>query len=156
MTRLADRLPDFPWDKLAPYAEVARAHSDGVVDLSVGTPVDPVPEVVQRALAEHANWPGYPTNWGTPALRDAIVRWASRTLGAEGLTHTNVLPTVGSKELVALLPTLLGLGADDTVVIPEIAYPTYDIGARIAGCRIVAADSTVALGPERVALVWLN
>jgi len=156
MTRLADRLPDFPWDKLAPYAEVARAHPGGVVDLSVGTPVDPVPDVVQRALAASSNWPGYPTNWGTPALRDAIVRWAERTLGAQGLEHANVLPTVGSKELVAMLPTLLGLGAGDTVVIPEIAYPTYDVGARIAGCRIVVSDSTVALGPERVALVWLN
>jgi succinyldiaminopimelate transaminase len=156
MTRLADRLPDFPWDRLAPYAEVARAHPGGVVDLSVGTPVDPVPDVVQRALAASTDWPGYPTNWGTPALRDAIVRWAGRTLHAEGLTHANVLPTVGSKELVSLLPLLLGLGAQDTVVIPEIAYPTYDVGARIAGCRIVVADSTVALGPEPVSLVWLN
>ena len=58
------------------------------------------------------------------------------------------------KELVALLPLLLGLRADDTVVFPEIAYPTYDVGARIAGCRIVAADSTVALGPEQVSLVF--
>jgi succinyldiaminopimelate transaminase len=156
MTPLADRLPDFPWDRLAPYAQTARSHPDGVVDLSVGTPVDPVPAVVQEALARAADWPGYPTNWGTPALRDAVVRWASRTLGAEGLEHRNVLPTVGSKELVALLPLLLGLGPQDTVVIPEIAYPTYDVGARISGSRIVATDSTVALGPERVALVWLN
>ena len=155
MTRLADRLPDFPWDRLSPYAEVARSHPGGVVNLSVGTPVDPVPAVVQEALAASTDWPGYPTNWGTPALRDAICRWAGRTLHAD-LDHANVLPTVGSKELVSLLPLLLGLGADDTVVIPEIAYPTYDIGARIAGSRIVVADSTVALGPERVSLVWLN
>ena len=122
MTRLADRLPDFPWDKLAPYAEVARAHQGGLVNLSVGTPVDPVPAVVQEALAAASDWPGYPTNWGTPALRDAICGWAGRTLHAD-LDHTNVLPTVGSKELVSLLPLLLGLDADDTVVIPEIAYP---------------------------------
>ena len=61
-----------------------------------------------------------------------------------------MLPTVGSKELVALLPTLLGLGAGDTVVVPEVAYPTYDVGARVAGCEIVVADSTHALGPQRV------
>jgi len=155
MNPLADRLPDFPWDRLAPFAAIARSHPDGVVDLSVGTPVDPVPAVVQEALAKAADWPGYPTNWGTPALRDAICRWAARTLQAD-LDHANVLPTVGSKELVALLPLLLGLGPSDTVVIPEIAYPTYDVGARIAGCRIVAADSTVALGPAPVSLVWLN
>ena len=155
MTRLADRLPDFPWDLLAPYAATARAHPDGIVDLSVGTPVDPVPAVVQQALAAASNWPGYPTNWGTPALRDAICRWAGRTLHAD-LDHANVLPTIGSKELVSLLPLLLGLGPSDTVVIPEVAYPTYDVGARIAGCRIIAADSTVALGPQKVSLVWLN
>jgi succinyldiaminopimelate transaminase len=57
---------------------------------------------------------------------------------------------------VALLPTLLALGPDDTVVIPELAYPTYDVGARVAGCTVVVSDSTVALGPQPVSLVWVN
>ena len=69
MTRLADRLPDFPWDRLAPYAATARSHEDGIVDLSVGTPVDPVPAVVRDALAAASDAPGYPLTAGTPALR---------------------------------------------------------------------------------------
>jgi succinyldiaminopimelate transaminase len=153
--RLAARLPEFPWDRLAPYAEVARAHPDGVVDLSVGTPVDPVPATVQAALAAASDSPGYPLTAGTPALRDAISEWAARTLRA-AIDPAAVIPTVGSKELVALLPTLLGLGPGDTVVVPEVAYPTYDVGARVAGCEIVVSDSTHALGPQRVALVWIN
>ena len=155
MTRLADRLPDFPWDRLAPYGDRAREHADGIVDLSVGTPVDPVPTVVQQALAAASDAPGYPFTAGTAALREAVAAWAQRTLGAT-VAPSAIIPTIGSKELVALLPTLLGLGPDDTVVVPELAYPTYEVGATVAGCRVQATDSTVAVGPERVSLVWVN
>jgi succinyldiaminopimelate transaminase len=155
MTRLADRLPDFPWDRLAPYKAMAEQHPDGIVDLSVGTPVDPVPQVVQNALDDASDSPGYPLTAGTRALREAASAWAARTLHAS-VDPDAILPTVGSKELVALLPTLLGLGPEDTVVIPELAYPTYDIGARVAGCEVVVSDSTHALGPQRVSLVWVN
>ena len=102
-------LPDFPWDLLAPYAEKARAHPDGIVDLSVGTPVDATPEVVQRALTEAADAPGYPLTAGSPALREAIATWFERRFGAE-LDPAAVLPVIGTKELVAWLPTLLGRG----------------------------------------------
>jgi succinyldiaminopimelate transaminase len=155
MTRLADRLPDFPWDRLAPYQAIAAQHPDGIVDLSVGTPVDPVPQVVQSALDAASNSPGYPLTAGTVALREAASAWAARTLRAS-VDPDAILPTVGSKELVALLPTLLGLGAQDVVVIPELAYPTYDLGAQVAGCQVVVSDSTHALGPQRVSLVWVN
>jgi succinyldiaminopimelate transaminase len=153
-------LPDFPWDTLTAYGDRARAHPDGIVDLSVGTPVDPTPEVVRRALADAADAPGYPQTWGTPALREAVVAWYARRRGVPGLDPAGVLPTVGSKELVALLPALLRLGAGDLVAHPAAAYPTYDVGARLAGAEPVATDDPVALlaGPDgdRVRLVWLN
>lgn len=152
---LAARLPVFPWDLLAPAAELARTHPDGVVDLSIGTPVDPVPDVVQQALAAAADSPGYPPVVGTPELREAAGAWFARTLQVD-VAPSAILPTIGSKELISWLPTLLGLGPADTVVIPELAYPTYDVGARVAGCQVLAADSTAAIGPARVALVWLN
>ncbi|MFP5335152.1 MAG: aminotransferase class I/II-fold pyridoxal phosphate-dependent enzyme, partial [Actinomycetes bacterium] len=122
-------LPDFPWDALAPYGATARAHPDGIVDLSVGTPVDPTPDVVRRALSRASDAAGYPQTWGTPALREAVVDWFARRRGVPGLDPDGVLPTIGSKELVAWLPTLLGLGPGDVVVHPEVAYPTYDVGA---------------------------
>lgn len=150
------RLPDFPWDSLASYAVRARAYVDGVVDLSVGTPVDPTPDVVQVALCRAANAPGYPATWGTSTLRDTVTAWLARRHGVTGLDPGSVIPTIGSKELVAWLPTLLGLGPDDTVVIPELAYPTYDVGARLAGARVVRADSLTALGPMRPKLIWVN
>ena len=108
---VSGRLPVFPWDRLEPYKATAAAHPDGIVDLSVGTPVDPVPPLVRQALVDAADSPGYPTVWGTPAYRDGIVGWCERRLGARGLSDRNVLPVVGSKELVAWLPTQLGLGA---------------------------------------------
>ncbi|HET9945776.1 MAG TPA: succinyldiaminopimelate transaminase [Actinomycetes bacterium] len=152
----AGRLPDFPWDSLSPYARTARAHPDGIVDLSVGTPVDPTPAVVQQALAAASDAPGYPLTYGTPPLREAVAAWFARRRGVPGLDPDGVLPTIGSKELVAWLPTLLGLGAGDVVVHPEAAYPTYDVGARLAGATPVATDGLTALGPQRVRLVWVN
>ncbi len=150
-------LPDFPWDSLVPFATHARAHPDGLVDLSVGTPVDSTPPILRDALAAAANAPGYPTTHGTPALREAVVDWFARRRGVPGLDPAAVLPTVGSKELVAWLPALLGLGAGDVVVHPEIAYPTYDVGARLAGATPLPADDVEAWrGRSDVRLVWLN
>ncbi|MEU2563742.1 bifunctional succinyldiaminopimelate transaminase/glutamate-prephenate aminotransferase [Streptomyces longispororuber] len=150
------RLPDFPWDRLAPYKATAAAHPDGIVDLSVGTPVDPVPEEVQKALIAAADSPGYPTVWGTPELRDAITGWCGRRLGARGLTHHHVLPVVGSKELVAWLPTQLGLGPGDVVAYPRLAYPTYEVGARLAGAGHVTYEDPLDLDPTHLKLLWLN
>jgi succinyldiaminopimelate transaminase len=153
---VSGRLPDYPWDKLSGYAATARAHPDGIVDLSVGTPVDPTPAVVQQALRDAADSPGYPLTAGLERTRRAAIDWLARRHGVTGLAANAVLPSIGSKELIAALPTQLGLGAGDLVVQPELAYPTYEVGARLAGCRVVATDSLTALGPERPALVWLN
>lgn len=155
MARLAARLPDFPWDLLAPAATRARSHPDGIVDLSVGTPVDPVAPTIQAALQNASDSPGYPLTHGTPAFREAFVAWAQRRLHAGGLEPDAVLPTIGSKEFVAGLPLWLGLGPGDVVVVPTLAYPTYAVGAAVVGAEVVAADDP-AQWPERVSLVWLN
>lgn len=156
MSAVSDRLPTFPWDKLEPYKKTAAAHPDGIVDLSVGTPVDPVPELIQKALIDAADSPGYPTVWGTPALRDAITGWLERRLGARGVTHRHVLPVVGSKELVAWLPTQLGLGPGDKVAHPRLAYPTYEVGARLARADYEVYDDPRELDPANLKLLWLN
>jgi succinyldiaminopimelate transaminase len=156
VSAVSDRLPTFPWDKLEPYKATAAAHPGGIVDLSVGTPVDPVPELVQKALVAAADSPGYPTVWGTPELRDAITGWAERRLGARGITHRHVLPIVGSKELVAWLPTQLGLGPGDRVAYPRLAYPTYEVGARLARAEHEVYDDPTRLDPEGLKLLWLN
>lgn len=153
------RLPDYPWEALAPYRAIAAEHSGGVVDLSIGTPVDPTPQFIRDALSVAADAHGYPTTHGTPAVREAIVQWFRTRRGVENLSAEHVMPTVGSKELVAWLPLLLGLGEGDVVVRPLVAYPTYDIGAQLAGATAVAADSLAELSDEvrsRVKLVWLN
>jgi succinyldiaminopimelate transaminase len=139
---------------LEPAKARASAYPDGIVDLSIGTPVDPVPDLVQRALMASADTPGYPLTAGTPALRAAITDWVTRSCdAAPGFA---VLPTIGSKELVGLLPVLLGLGPADTVVIPSVCYPTYEVGVRFAGAEVVRSDSVVALGPAPVRLIWVN
>ena len=155
-SRNSGGLPDFPWDSLTDHAATARAHPDGIVDLSIGTPVDPTPGVVQKALAAAADAPGYPQTIGLPETRQAALGWMSRRLGVTGLGPEQVLPTIGSKELVASLPSQLGLGPGDLVVHPEVAYPTYAVGAAFCGARAVASDSLTALGPETPALLWVN
>jgi succinyldiaminopimelate transaminase len=150
----ARSLPDFPWDRLVPYARRAREHPGGAVDLSVGTPVDPTPELAQRALREASDAPGYPLTAGTAAVQAAAAAWLNRRLGVA--PDAAVLPTIGSKELVALLPTLLGLRAGDAVALPALAYPTYAVGALLAGAEPLAADSLTALGPAPVRMIWIN
>jgi succinyldiaminopimelate transaminase len=152
---LAARLPAYTWDRIAPLAEKARLHPDGAVDLSIGTPVDPVPSVIQAALAGASNSPGYPATWGSSRLRSAAAEWLRRSLDVV-VSPDDVLPVIGTKEFIAWLPTVLGLGAGDVVLHPALAYPTYDIGARLCGATAVASDSLVAAGPARVGLVWVN
>ncbi|WP_121254983.1 succinyldiaminopimelate transaminase [Nocardioides ferulae] len=155
---VSGRLPDFPWDKLTSYAERARAHAGGIVDLSVGTPVDATPEVVQAALRADADSPGYPLTIGRADTRQACLDWLARNHGVEGvgLGLDGVLPVIGSKELIASMPGHLGLGAGDLIVYPALAYPTYEVGAALCGARAVATDSLTSLGPEAPALLWLN
>ncbi len=143
-----------------PAKRQASVHPDGIVDLSVGTPVDPTPAVVRAALARSADAPGYPLTAGTEQLRRAVVDWFARRRGVGGLDEAGVLPTIGSKELVAWLPTLLGLGPGDLVGIPPVAYPTYDVGARLSGATPVVVSSLSGLGPLTSAttprMLWLN
>jgi succinyldiaminopimelate transaminase len=151
----AARLPTFPWDLLAPYQEKAAAHPGGIVDLSVGTPVDSVPPVVREALTAGADSPGYPVTRGTARLRDAAAGWLERRHGVS-VDPAAVLPVIGTKEFIASLPASLGCGPGDTVAYPELAYPTYAIGALLAGAQPAAADGLASLGPRRVRLVWVN
>jgi len=148
-------LPDYPWDQMVPYSVRARAHPDGIVDLSIGSPVDETPRVIQEALAAATDAHAYPQTAGTLELQGAIVAWYARRRGVSNLTEKNVLPTIGSKELVALMPFMLGLGEGDTIVHPLAAYPTYAIGAAIAGATAVASDEP-ADWPASTKLVWLN
>ena len=155
-------LPDFPWDSLGPYRERAAEHPDGVVDLAVGTPVDPTPEIARTALSAAANAPGYPTAVGASVVRAAIIEWMGRRRGVEGLSEAEVIPTIGSKESVALLPLHLGVGPGDLVLHPRTAYPTYDVGARLVGATPVPVDTDAdpttwdVDDDARVAIVWLN
>jgi len=126
-----------------------------VVDLSIGTPVDPTPQVVQEALRAAANAPGYPYTAGTVQVRAACAAWLARCFGVTGLDPAWVLPTIGSKELVALLPQLLGAAPGSRVLHPVLSYPTYDVGARLAGCVPEPLDEPPASARD-VAMVWLN
>ncbi|MCD2116562.1 succinyldiaminopimelate transaminase [Rhodococcus pyridinivorans] len=153
---VAKSLPDFPWDSLTDAKTKAAAHPDGIVNLSVGTPVDPVAPVIREALVSVAEEPGYPTTHGTAELRRAAVGALERRYGITGLDDSAILPAIGTKEMIAWLPSLLGLGADDLVVIPELAYPTYEVGGLLAGARIIRADGLTRLGPEVASLVFVN
>ncbi len=148
------QLPSFPWDSLAPYADTARAHEGGMIDLSVGSPVDETPAVARDALAAASDAHGYPATAGSLALREAMVEWFQRRRGV-ALGIANVMPTVGSKEFVSGLPLCLGLGAGDVVVHPRNAYPSYALGAAVVGASALASDDP-ATWPENTRLIWLN
>jgi succinyldiaminopimelate transaminase len=131
--------PPYPHDRLGPVRAVAAAVPGGMVDASVGTPVDPMPDVVVRALADAApGATGYPATIGSPALREAAAAWIARRFGCV-VTTDEVVPCIGTKELVASLPRVLSLRdpSRDTVLYPAVAYPTYEMGALLGGLRPV-------------------
>lgn len=147
---MGHKLPDFPWDALAPYGATARKHPAGIIDLSVGTPVDPTPDFIQTALQAAANSPGYPVTMGTPELRSALTEWAKKNLGATG--DFGVLPLIGSKEFVAWLPTLL---TSQSLLYPRVAYPTYLVGGMISKITTTAVDIDATDWPA-ADLAWVN
>ena len=147
---MGHKLPDFPWDALAPYGATAKEHPAGIIDLSVGTPVDPTPELIQSALRDASDSPSYPVTIGTPELRAAITAWAKENLGATG--DFAVLPLIGSKEFVAWLPTFL---TAQSVLYPEVAYPTYLVGALLAKAEAITVDFDALKWP-RADVAWVN
>ncbi|MDN5910806.1 MAG: succinyldiaminopimelate transaminase [Brevibacterium sp.] len=158
--RFGLNLPDYPWDRLTEFRNRAAGHPDGACDLSIGTPVDPTPPVIQAALAAAGDAHGYPTTAGTDELRESIAWWYQNWHGVTLDPASEVLPTIGSKEMVAWLPTLLGLGrAGLAVACPSAAYPTYEMGATIAGVdcrRIDAAEVAAGASLEGIGLLWIN
>ena len=147
-------LPEFPWDQLAPYQERAARHPEGLINLSIGSPIDATPDAVRAALKEATDAHAYPPAAGAPRLREAIAAWFRRRRGVE-LVPEAVLPTVGSKELVAMLPFYLGLGPGDAVVFPKVAYPSYAMSAALVGADAVPSDDPEEW-PANTKLIWLN
>ena len=147
---MRQKLPDFPWDALAPYGVIARKHPEGAIDLSVGTPVDATPEFIQSELRDSSNSPSYPLTMGTPELREAITEWAKKTLGVTG--DIGVLPLIGSKEFVAWLPTFIEA---QSVLYPDVAYPTYLVGALLAQAKATAVAVDASQWPA-ADMAWVN
>lgn len=156
MRRVSSALPDFPWDTIAQAKATAGAHPDGIVDLSVGTPVDPVDPLIRAALAAASEFPGYPTTVGTTELRCVAASALARRYGTAELTDSAILPVIGTKEAIAGLVGTLGIGAGETVVIPAVAYPTYEVSALLAGATPVRADASGIADVDDVALVFVN
>lgn len=159
--------PPYPYDRLDAVAALADAVAGGKVDLSVGTPCDPPPPAVVEALSTSDAERGYPPSIGTPALRDAVARYLSRRFGA-GIDASAAAVCVGTKEFVASTAWYLRLRRPerDTVIGPAVAYPTYEMGATLAGCRYVAVPAgpggaldLEVLTPddvERAVVLWVN
>jgi succinyldiaminopimelate transaminase len=160
--------PPYPYERLAPFQTQAAAVPGGIVDLSIGTPCDPLPAVVRDALvAALDSGIGYPPSVGTPALREAAAGWLERR-GGLNVSPDDVIACVGTKEFVASLPHWLRLRdpSRDTVLYPSVAYPSYEMGAIFAGCRAVPValdedwhldvSSVSGLDASRALLLWVN
>jgi succinyldiaminopimelate transaminase len=145
--------PPYPFDRLDHASSLAAAHDGGMVDLSIGTPCDPPPPAVIEALANSDTERGYPSSPGFPALREAAAAWIDRRFGV-AVPAARVAACVGTKEFVGTLPQWLHLRTPerDTVLYPAVAYPTYEMGAIVAGCRPVAVPLTATGGVDLTAI----
>ncbi len=160
--------PPYPYERLDALKRLADSLPGGVVDCSIGTPCDPVPEVAIRAAIDAlAASNGYPASAGSAALREAAAGWIGRRFGVS-VESAHVGACVGTKELVTSLPHLLRLRnpGRDTVLYPSIAYPSYEMGAVLGGCRAVPVpldaswhldvDAISDADAERALVLWIN
>lgn len=159
--------PPYPYDRLDAFKALGARLSGGIVDLSIGTPCDPPPRAVVDALASSDTERGYPASIGSASLREAFARWMSRRFDVD-VPSSQIAACVGSKEFVATLPQWLHLRSPrrDTVLYPAVSYPTYEMGAILAGCRAVAVpcdhagrirlDSIAESDAERALVLWVN
>ena len=160
-------VPPYPYDRLDKFKPLADAHPGGCVDLSIGTPIDPPPASVVAALGGSNAERGYPASIGSLEFREAVVAWMDRRLGVT-VAASGVGACVGTKEFVATLPQYLRLRSPnrDTILYPAISYPTYEMGATLAGCRAVAVPSDEhwridlsaisASDADRALCLWVN
>ena len=130
--------PPYPYDRLDPLKAAASALPGGLVDCSIGTPCDAPPAFVAAAMADPGTARSYPASNGTVAYREAAAAWLERRFDV-GLPTSQLAACVGTKELVAGLPHWLRLRdpGRDTVLYPSVSYPSYAMGATLAGCRAV-------------------
>ncbi len=154
----------YDWSRIDSYRRRAEQCPGGLVDLSVGSPVDPVPRSVREALAAAADdgqARGYPKTAGDGLLRQAAADWFRRCRGVDlDALGADLVPTVGSKEAVALMASLLHLGPGDRVVQPRVSYPTYAIGTQLAGAQVTTvedpADTDSWVHLPGVRAIWIN
>ncbi len=163
--------PAYPYDRLAVLAGRAEekfAGRGGLVDCSVGTPCDPPPGAVIEAMARSGAERGYPSSAGSPLYRKAAADWLLRRFGAALDPDDQIAACVGTKELVASTAHYLRLRwpERDTVLYPDVSYPTYAMGAVLAGCRAVPIAESPAGGTDlssvaegdasRALMLWTN
>ncbi len=153
--------PPYPYERLAEISELAGKLDGGAIDLSIGTPCDPPPPAVMAAMADPGPARGYPPSIGTAAFRTAAAGWISRRLGAQVDPDRELAACVGTKEFVASLPQYLRLRTPekDTVLYPAISYPTYEMGATLAGLRAVPYQQLADIDErdvERALCLWVN
>lgn len=159
--------PPYPFDRLDAYQKIAASHDGGIVDLSIGTPCDPPPDAVVAALSQSGSERGYPASIGTEALRRSVARWMGRTFAID-VPISRIAACIGTKEFVATTPHYMKLRRPnrDTVIYPAVAYPTYEMGAILAGLRAVAVPMNAeghmdfaSLSQDdidRALMVWVN
>jgi succinyldiaminopimelate transaminase len=153
--------PPYPYERLGEVIEIAGKHDGGAIDLSIGTPCDPPPAEVLAALTAGDTARGYPPSIGTPAFRRAAADWVQRRLGATVDAGAELAACVGTKEFVASVPQYLKLRdpSRDVVLYPAISYPTYEMGATLAGVRPVPylrLDDIAPDDAERALCIWAN
>jgi succinyldiaminopimelate transaminase len=159
--------PPYPFDRLDAFQKIAADHDGGIVDLSIGTPCDPPPDAVVSALSQSGSERGYPASIGTEALRRSIARWMGRRFEID-VPVSRIAACIGTKEFVATTPQYMKLRRPnrDTVIYPAIAYPTYEMGAQLAGLRALPVPMNAeghmdfaSLSQDdidRALMVWVN
>ena len=174
MVHLSPRLREvepYPFEALDRRKAEAIEAGRTIVDFGVGDPREETPAIVRDALvAAITPISSYPRAAGLPPLRRAIAAWVQQRYGVALDADTQILPTLGSKELVfSLAQAVLDPAEGRNLVLTTApGYPIAERGARYAGADVMRLPLTdangflpdLALVPDdvwrRAALLWLN
>lgn len=154
-------LPAYPYDVLRPLAEIAVQAHGRSIDMSIGDPTDPTPKVVREALMSAADARAYPKSAGGPEFLRAARSWITRVANLTD-QEFDLRACIGTKEFVASVPRWLDLlvrNEDrDTILVPQLRYPTYEMGATLAGLRTVeyaSLDDISVADASRAIAIWV-
>ncbi len=165
-----EKLPPYLFAQISKKVAAKKAEGIDVISFGIGDPDLPTPTHILDALHKAAEDPAnhrYPETEGLPEFRQAVSAWYERRFGVMLDPAKDVISLIGSKEGIGHI-ALCFIDPGDVALVPDPAYPVYEIGTMFAGGTSYALplseehgflpdlDAVPADVAHRAKVLWLN